>query len=134
MEQNRHQIQGFINKEWGSEAESLAAEYFLREGYIIRERNYKVGKLEIDLILEKDRTIIFVEVKARKEGGQDPVDAVDKKKRGRIINAADSYLRRQQFLYQYRFDIVTFIGSSEDYKMTHYPDAYLPQVNNGRRR
>lgn len=125
---------GRKNREWGAEAETIASEYFLKEGYIIRERNWKASRMEIDLILEKDRTLVFVEVKARMRGGQDPIDAVDRRKRLRIIRAADIYLRQQQFLYKYRFDIVTFTGTSDDYVMEHYADAYLPEVNNGRRR
>ncbi len=124
--------QGAENREWGQETEALAAEYFLKEGYIIRERNWKMGHLEIDLILEKAQTIIFVEVKARKKGTQDPVDAVDSKKRMRIIRAGDVYLQQVQGRYQYRFDIVTFEGDRNDYEMKHYADAYLPPVNGGR--
>lgn len=125
---NRKQL-GKDNLLWGHEAEALAAEYFLKEGYIIRERNWKSGRNEIDLILEKSQTIIFVEVKARKKDSQDPVDAVDTKKRIRIIRAGDNYLRHVQGRYEYRFDIVTFEGDRNDYKMTHYEDAYLPPVN-----
>lgn len=124
---------GKANREWGYEAESLAAEYFISEGYVVRERNWRVGHLEIDLILEKDRTIVFVEVKARATSEDDAIFSINFRKRRRIINAADVYLRQQRMLYQYRFDIVTIIGNSSDYKMHHYPDAFLPPVNGGRR-
>lgn len=123
---------GHKNREWGLKAEALAAEYFLKEGYTIRERNWRHGHLEVDLILELDRTIIFVEVKARSGEGEDPALYVDRRKRHRIVCAADSYLRRQKVLYQYRFDIVTFTGSEENYKFAHYADAFLPEVNSGR--
>lgn len=120
---------GADNQEWGREAERVVGDYFLKQGYTIRERNWKCGKVEIDLILEKDRTIVFVEVKARKEETQDPVLAVGKEKRGRIIRGADVYLRSLPLLYQYRFDIVALTGNREDYSMKHYPDAYMPGVN-----
>lgn len=127
-----HAQRAAIGKEnllWGHDAENIAAEYFLKQGYTVRERNWKCGRLEIDLILEKERTIIFVEVKARKAGTQDPIEAVDRDKRIRIIRAADSYLRSMTQLYQYRFDIFTVTGSREDYKIEHYADAYMPTVN-----
>lgn len=120
---------GADNQEWGHEAERVVGDYFLKQGYTIRERNWKCGKVEIDLILEKDRTIVFVEVKARKEETQDPVLAVGKEKRGRIIRGADVYLRSLPLLYQYRFDIVALTGNRDDYSMKHYPDAYMPGVN-----
>lgn len=127
-----HAQRAAIGKEnllWGREAECIAAEYFIKKGYTVRERNWKCGRLEIDLILEKERTIIFVEVKARKARTQDPIEAVDSDKRIRIIRAADSYLRSMTRLYQYRFDIFTVTGSREEYKTEHYADAYMPTVN-----
>lgn len=117
------------NRAWGHEAETLAAEFMLRNGYVIRERNWRMGSLEIDIIAEKDNTIIFVEVKARMPGGQDPISAVDRRKRQRIIRAADSYLRAMTRRYEYRFDIIAFTGTKESYDIAHYPDAYMPQVN-----
>lgn len=132
MDKDARKELGYNNREWGQKAEALAAEYFLKEGYTIRERNWRTGRLEVDLILEKDRTLIFVEVKARSSRGEDPALAVDRKKRQRTIRAADTYLRMQQVLYEYRFDIVTFIGTEEDYVFAHYEDAYLPEVNSSR--
>ena len=128
--------QGAENRDWGHEAEGLAAEYFLKEGYTIRERNWKMNRLEVDLILEKDRQIVFGEVKARKRGptSHDPVTAVDFTKRRHLVNAADVYLRRLPVLYQYRFDIVTFTGTRDDYEMRHYPDAFIPLANQYKKR
>ncbi len=56
--------QGAANREWGKMAEDIAAEYLLTNGYIIRERNWRIGnKIEIDIIAEKDGIIVFVEVR-----------------------------------------------------------------------
>lgn len=132
MDKDARKELGYNNREWGQKAEALTAEYFLKEGYTIRERNWHAGRLEVDLILEKDRTLIFVEVKARSSHGEDPALAVDRKKRQRTIRAADTYLRMQQVRYEYRFDIVTFTGTEEDYVFAHYEDAYLPEVNSSK--
>ncbi|MDE7181099.1 MAG: YraN family protein [Muribaculaceae bacterium] len=121
---------GEKNRKWGAEAERIATDYFITAGYTVRENNWKSGKAEIDLILEKDRTIIFVEVKARKPETQDPVDAVDRKKRQMIMRAADSYMSHLQVLYEYRFDIFVVIGDPDNYKTAHYPDTIMPTVNN----
>lgn len=133
MDTNDRKELGLRNYEWGEEAERIAEEYFLKEGYTVRERRWKMNKLEVDLILEKDRTLVFVEVKARARGSHDPADSVDRRKRLSIIRAADVYLQMQQFLYAYRFDIVTLTGNRESYEFQHYADAYLPPVNGGRR-
>lgn len=135
METYQRKALGARNREWGAEAERIAAEYFIKEGYTIRERNWRIGNhIEIDLILEKDRTLIFVEVKSRMKDGQDPTEAVDFRKRTKMIRGADIYLKQQQFRYQYRFDIVTLTGDKNDYEFKHYADAFLPPVNGGRRR
>ena len=124
---------GRENHEWGQEAEQIASEYLPKEGYTIRERNWRMGKYEIDLILEKDNTIIFVEVKARRGDNIAPVDAVDLRKQQRTVRAGDAYLRMLPMMYSYRFDIVAITGTSESYTLEHLEEAFMPQVNGGRR-
>lgn len=120
---------GRDNREWGAFCEQLAADFYLKEGYVIRERNWRMNKIEVDLILEKERTIVFVEVKGRDGINADPILAVDAKKQKKMINAADIYLRQLPFLYQYRFDIFGVSGNWEKYETTCYPDAFIPMVN-----
>src|SRR5512136_3123638 len=49
-------------KETGAIAENIAADYLSKRGYKIRERNYRTREGEIDIIAEKDGTLVFVEV------------------------------------------------------------------------
>ena len=49
----------------GIKGEDLAAEHLKKSGYKILFRNWKWGKNEIDIIAEKDDTVVFVEVKTR---------------------------------------------------------------------
>lgn len=132
MDKDSRKQLGSQNREWGKQAEQIAFEYFLKQGYVILERNWKLGKIEIDVILRKDRTVVFVEVKARAHGNNDPVDAVTTKKRSLMIKGADVYLRQLPYLYAYRFDIFTVTGNASDYEICHYPDAFMPPVNGGR--
>lgn len=46
--------------------ENYAAEYLLKKGYKIIERNYRKSYGEIDIIAVKDNVLVFVEVKTRK--------------------------------------------------------------------
>ena len=122
----KKQQQGASNKDWGAHAEYLASEYYVKKGYAIRERNYKVGqRVEIDLICQKEDVMVFVEVKARTGDNQDPVDAVDTKKRMRMARGADIFLSNEAATYQYRFDIIAFTGTPEDYKVEIITDAFL---------
>lgn len=45
--------------------EDLATDYLKKQGYKIIERNFRKGYGEIDIIAVKDKTLVFVEVKAR---------------------------------------------------------------------
>ncbi len=128
MNKEEKKIQGASNRDRGAFAESLAAEYLIQKGYTIRERNYRIHNIEIDIIAQKENEIIFVEVKARSGNDQNPLDAVDKAKRRRIITGADIYLRGLDVLYYYRFDIITVTGIGDNYELKHYPDSYRAEL------
>lgn len=120
---------GNFSREWGQKAENIAYEYLLKEGYIIKERNWRLGStIEVDLIIQHARTLIFVEVKAR-QYLDEALAAIDTKKRRKIIKAADIYLRHQEEDFEYRFDIIVIIGTPENYVIEHYPNAFIPLVN-----
>ncbi len=127
---SRKRESGKENRDWGAEAEQIAADFLYAQGFVIRERGWRMGgSLEIDIIAEKDGWMVFAEVKARKGDHQDPVAAVDKRKRMKMIRGADVFLKAQRFEYQYRFDIIAITGDKNDYKLEHYPDAFLPPLN-----
>ena len=66
----------------GNKAEDKAANFLKKQGYKIIERNYNLPCGEIDIIAQKEKTLVFVEVKYRKNtedfGG--PIAAVTKTK------------------------------------------------------
>lgn len=84
-------------------------EYLLANYYTIRKTNWKPtnSHLEVDIIAEKDQTIIFIEVKARTSSFTDPADAVDAKKISNLIRAAEIYMEGVDFDFDFRFDIIT---------------------------
>lgn len=119
------------HNEWGKQAETIVAEHLIRQGYTIRERNWSPmhGHVEIDIITQKENTLIFIEVKARQSVDYDPAEAVDDKKIRRLVRAAESYLRQQEYDFEYRFDIITIVGSPEEYTLDHIEDAFLPPLS-----
>lgn len=120
------QKQGASNREWGAFAENKAAEYLRSNGYIIREQNLLLGHIEIDIVAEKNNEIIFIEVKARNGENEDPAEAVDTKKRNKMIAGANIYLSNLKYDYYWRFDIITLIGTPKSYTIDHFPDAFYP--------
>lgn len=111
--------------DFGLFAEEVAAQKYIQEGYTILERRWKLGKTEIDLIVQKDDVIVIVEVKARKTNEDDAILSVTPDKRRRMIKAADVYLRKQIGSCDYRFDIVAVAGSQEQYKVAMIKDAFV---------
>ena len=62
---------------FGKQGEDVAADYLIKNGYIIRERNWRLDKLEVDIVAEKDRCIVMVEVKTRSYDVESALLAVD---------------------------------------------------------
>ena len=89
---------------WGEHA----ARVFLEDrGYQFLLSNFKSSAGEIDLIMQKEHALIFVEVKTRSPGRIRPMAAVNQAKRRRIIKTAMVYLRTLKNSRQrVRFDIV----------------------------
>lgn len=124
-------MQSNSTKEWGKEAEQIAADYLVSRGYVVRERNWRPAHshLEVDIITQYQDSIVFVEVKARGPKSEDPLDAVDEKKIRRLVRAANAYLNTLHYDFQYRFDIITIDGTPESYKLDHIEDAFLPPLS-----
>lgn len=118
------------HNEWGKIAEQIVAEHLIRQGYVVRERNWQPmhGHVEIDIISQKDNVLIFIEVKARQSEDYDPADAVDDKKIRKLVRAAESYLRSQEYDFEYRFDIITVTGNEQHHTLDHIEDAFLPPL------
>ena len=77
----------------GSEGERAAAEFLEARGYRILERNYRTRLGEIDLVADEGGTLVFVEVKVRRNdrfGG--PAAAITSAKQARIARLAQQYM------------------------------------------
>ena len=93
----------------GSAGEKAAEQFLKREkGFKIRERNWRHGKDELDLIAEEDGILVFVEVKTRRAGGLVPgYYSVDDRKKRALKRAAMAYIKTLRHAPQtYRLDVV----------------------------
>ena len=90
----------------GRRGEELVGRYLEADGWTILARNYRSRYGEIDLIVQKEGIIAFVEVKARKADGIAlPREYVDVKKQRRLIKTAIQYLSSTGVELQPRFDV-----------------------------
>ena len=73
--------------------------------------NTQVG--EIDIIAKEDQTLVFVEVKYRKDDKKGyPAQAVDQRKQQKIRKSAMIYLKKNHLSFEQpiRFDVVEILG------------------------
>lgn len=95
----------------GQRGENIAARQLQRAGYRILERNMWLGPYEVDIIVQKDDTIAFVEVKTRRRDDvASPEDNVTHTKRRHLRRAAEIFIEREDDpSINYRFDVVSVL-------------------------
>ncbi|MDR1974925.1 MAG: YraN family protein [Bacteroidales bacterium] len=111
--------------EKGKRGEDIAVKYLVERGYKIKKRNYHAGHKEIDIIAELPDTIVFVEVKWRKESIiSSPIDAVNYRKQQYLFKAANNYVIRNNIDKNVRFDVIGII--EDNFSFEHIEDAFSP--------
>ena len=116
--------------ELGKIGEDLAADYLIKKGYHILERNWRSGHKEIDIIaLNDDGILIIVEVKTRKSDDfGNPDIAVGITKQRMLIWAADAYVRYKNLDVDVRFDIISIVISDTEPEIEHIEDAFISSL------
>ncbi len=112
----------------GRRAEDLAHRYLQAEGLTVVDRNWTLPDrdAEVDLVALDGDTVVFVEVKSRHDTSvADPLRAIDRDKRRRIVRAARLLLRRWRIPPQkVRFDVITVVF--EPLQIRHFRDVWSP--------
>ena len=100
-------------REIGYKYEEIVASYAVKSGFKIIERNYRTKFSEIDIIINDNNTIVFVEVKYRKiNSSYEAAYSVSKDKQKRISKGALYYIMSNNLSLdnKYRFDVVAIDG------------------------
>jgi len=112
-------------KNIGNWGEEIAEEFLVNSGFEIKAKNWRTGRLEIDLIGVIKNTLVFIEVKVRKNNAFGyPEDFVGKVKANRIKEASIEYQHQVKFNGFIRFDIVAITGTKENFEILHLPDSF----------
>lgn len=115
----------------GNRAEQLAAQWLETMGLQLIERNARTRFFELDLIMQEGETIVFVEVKYRKNdryGGG--VGAMSADKQRRLSVGALCWLSEQgQWEKPVRFDVVEVLGEGSNLQVIHYPDCFVVETH-----
>lgn len=110
-------------RELGTLGEKMAKRYLRKNGYKIRKMNFVADGHEIDIIAEDRETLIFVEVKTRTIGHENPneprpASSVDGQKQRGIIKAARFYSAYNPINKKKRFDIIEVYVNQNNGKYT----------------
>ena len=109
----------------GKNAEQLAQRYLEKNGLRIRENNYRCRLGEIDLVMHDASTLVFVEVRYRKnELFGSACESVTSSKQRKLLAAASLYLQQQRIHAPCRFDIVGITGENDNYRIDWLKDAF----------
>jgi putative endonuclease len=115
----------------GDAAEALALAYLQDRGLTLMARNYRVAlgpsrrAGEVDLIMrERDGTLVFVEVRSRREASRGGAAAsVTTAKQRRVVLAARHYLQGWARLPPCRFDVVAIDAGELDWLQAAFDAA-----------
>ena len=114
---NNLQNQSANTRQAGAYWEKTAESFLVEKGLKLLQRNFSSRLGEIDLIMEDDKTVVFVEVRYRKNGHfGGGVESITIHKQNKISRTAAWYLvknpgRAEQFC---RFDIISIESISNN--------------------
>jgi putative endonuclease len=96
----------------GAQGEALAVQWYEARGYTVLDRNWRCREGEIDVIVAREATIVFCEVKARtSDRFGAPVEAVTRTKQMRLRRLAAAWLSaRGVHGRDLRFDVASVMG------------------------
>ena len=101
----------------GLKGEQLAVDHLKSIGYKILERNYRFGKIEIDIIAKLNNILAVIEVKTRSSKAfGSPQEFIQPKQISNIITAVDKYIIENELDVDVRFDVIaiTIVGNKTE--------------------
>jgi putative endonuclease len=109
----------------GKRAELAAATFLQKSGYGIRERNYRNGKAEVDLIAQRGIFLVFFEIKSLRSTAHGfPEERIGYSKTNLFHQAANSYQEEENWQKEIRFDSIAITFFPQAIKIEHFEDAF----------
>jgi len=113
------------HNELGKKGEELAVDFLVKNGYTIRDKNWRYQKAEVDIIAEKEDILAVVEVKTRSSiDFGNPQDFVNPKKIKLLVAAIDEYVISKDLDIEVRFDIIAIVKQNNKFVIEHLEDAF----------
>ena len=110
----------------GVDGERLALAWLTSCGWLIEAHRFRIGRHDVHLVARRGNVVAFVEVKTRADDSfGSPLEAIGWRKRRSIGQVAEAWrLRHGRPGDEYRFDIVTVVGSGAEQMVEHVADAW----------
>jgi putative endonuclease len=110
----------------GELGERIAERWLRARGWRVMQRRFRSGHRDIDLVVERDGVVAFVEVKARRGSGfGGPVEAVNWRKQKELGRSARVWVDRHgRALEAYRFDVIGVLVAGSRVRIRHVPNAF----------
>ena len=111
----------------GLEAEELACQFLQQQGLKILSRNFRSPRGELDVILEDGQTLVFVEIRYRKQTRfGSGAESVTHAKQTKLITTALYYLQQHPKYSNRpsRFDVVSITRQTGQTEIDWIKDAF----------
>ena len=119
------------SKELGNAGEQAACDFLIGKGYTVRETNWRLGHLEIDIVAQEPKAnkLHIVEVKTRTRTEHfDPMSAINGKKIRNLVNAANGYIELHRLPMAVQYDVMIITGTPPDLDIQFIPNAFQPPL------
>jgi putative endonuclease len=111
--------------ELGRRGEQYATWFYRLRGYRIVERNARERSGELDLIVRRGSTLVFVEVKTRaSRSAGEGLDSVTPQKQAQVIRQSARWLAQHPHDGAIRYDVLSLRWSGRRFEATHVADAF----------
>jgi putative endonuclease len=113
--------------ELGKLGERVAERWMRREGYATLAHRFRNGHRDIDLVMRKGSTVVFVEVKTRTDlSFGDPISAVNYYKLRNLRRSIWVWIDRfGRPSWDYRIDVVSVLIREKRVSIRHVVNAYV---------
>src|SRR6266516_3992266 len=111
----------------GRLGERRATWFYRLRGYAIVARNARFRGGEIDLIVRRGGTLVFVEVKTRQSlTAGAGYDAVGGRKQQQLVSLSARWLARRPHHGAVRYDVLSLFWNGRRFAITQFADAIRP--------
>lgn len=113
----------------GDYGEELAVKFLKEKGYQIIEQNYRYGHGEVDIVAKENNTLVFVEVKFRKNLEFGPPElAITKGKQKQVRKISELFIKSKGDKVDFedaRIDVVAILKfPNQDPQINHIKNAF----------